>query len=100
MSLSHACVRHHSPAQVAILLLFTAIQSWSTSKECPTKQSVNEKLPRHKHKNHSASTTESLSFFCAVLHLYRAQKRVEQKILNAPLKGSVKQQGFLLRGKG
>lgn len=28
MSLSHACVRGHSRAQIAILLLFITIQSW------------------------------------------------------------------------
>lgn len=45
MSLSHACVHGHSVAQIAILSLFTTIQSSSRSKECPTKQSVNEKSP-------------------------------------------------------
>lgn len=83
MSLSHACVHGHSRAQITILSLFTTIQSWSTSKECPTKQSVNEKIPRHKHKNHRASTTKSLSFLCSPASL---QKWFEQKIVSAPLK--------------
>lgn len=66
MSLSHACVRGHSRAQIAILLLFITIQSWPGRGICVAKiRALNERFPGLKNTAPEFVPLNSFSCLCA-----------------------------------
>lgn len=67
MSLSHACVRGHSRAQIAILLLFITIQSWPGRKRNlrGKDQALNERFPGLKKTAPEFVPLNSFSCLCA-----------------------------------